>query len=52
MRKICFDVTDNSCTAVFVSGKMTKNIQFIQAGTTVYSMPVSDKDVADIRRYF
>lgn len=37
-------MTDNNCTAIFVAGEAAKNTELIRAGTTVYSMPASDKN--------
>ena len=46
MKKIYLDRTeDNGCTSVFV-----RDAEIIPAGTTVYSMPVSDKN-SEYQRY-
>ena len=38
MNTMYLDMTDNSCTSVFI-----KNTRIIPAGTTIYAMPVKDK---------
>lgn len=38
MNSMYLDMTDNSCTSVFI-----KNTRIIPTGTTIYAMPVKDK---------